>query len=449
MIYLLILILKLVEGCVLDPPNIVVSSIGYRAGALGALVNLIFKLPGALHRDLMIVRNINSQILPLVSIFVKKNQNGVRIMDDATILLENILSLGEHAIWQKCIDNVDNDLRSWLSTTNEVKYRRVYIIGCGTSYYAAQVGKHIIEHLTHLPVEAHQAFAFSIYTEPALLNEKTLVIGVSTTGNTESVCDALEFAQHCGAATLAFTASPGSKITEISQTTILTGGRVTVAVKTETYLQSLICLYLFGIHLANILGLLNSGEVEYWHDQIHKAEEITHRFFSKQQAEIGKLADHYGSTDMVFIVGTGPNFGTAEEASLKVVEIAKMYSVSKEMEEFFHGYDRELNETSPMLFIAPKERALDRMLDFLTFNRKVGVPSIVLANEDNPEVKRMADHYILLEGQVTELATPLAYIAPLYLFGYQMAVKRGVDPSARRFPGIMALKIRYRVDSAG
>jgi len=370
-------------------------------------------------------------------------------MDDAKILLENILSLGEHAIWQKCIDNVDNGLQSWLSTANDVNFRQVYIVGCGTSYYAAQVGKYIIEHLTHLPVEAYQAFAFSIYTEPTLLNEKTLVIGVSTTGNTKSVCDALEFARHCGTATLAFTATPGSKITEISQTTILTGGRVTVAVKTETYLQSLICLYLFGIHLADILDLLGSGEVEYWHDQIYKAEEITRRFFTKQQPEIVKLVDLYSSTDMVFIVGTGPNFGTAEEASLKVVEIAKMYSVSKEMEEFFHGYDRELNETSPMLFIAPKGRALDRMLDFLTYNRKVGVPSIVLTNEDTPDVKRMADHYIHLEGRLNELATPLAYIAPLYLFGYKMAVKRGVDPSARRFPGITAINIRYRKDMAG
>jgi glucosamine--fructose-6-phosphate aminotransferase (isomerizing) len=196
-------------------------------------------------------------------------------MSDAEILFANILSLGEHATWQNCIDQVESGLYSWLSTADDVDFHRIYIVGCGTSYYAVQVGKYLIEHLTHLPVEAHQAFAFSIYTHPALLNEKTLVIGVSTTGNTESVCKALAFARHCGAITLAFTATPGSKITEISQTTILTGGKVTVAVKTETYLQSLICLYLFGIHLSEILGLLSSREVVEWKSQIHKAKEIT------------------------------------------------------------------------------------------------------------------------------------------------------------------------------
>ena len=365
-------------------------------------------------------------------------------MTDAEILLANILSLGEHSVWQNCMDHVEDGLHSWLSTIDDVTFRRIYIVGCGTSYYAAQVGKYVIEHLTHLPVEAHQAFAFSIYTDPALINEATLVIGVSTTGNTDSVCNALEVARRCGAATLAFTAAPGSRITEITQTTILTGGKVTIAVKTETYLQSLICLYLFGIHLADKLGLLSPREVEEWHNQIHKAEEITHRFFTKQQSEIERLVDLYGTTDMVFIVGTGPNFGTAEEASLKVVEIAKMYSVSQEMENFLHGYDRELNETSPIFLLAPRGQALNRMLDFLTFTRKVGVPSIVFTSDENPDVKRVADHMILLEGQLNELATPLAYITPFYLFSYRMAVRRGVDPSERRFPGIMAIKIRYR-----
>jgi len=365
-------------------------------------------------------------------------------MTDADILLANIFSLGEHATWQNCMDHVESGLRSWLKTQDDVSFQRIYIVGCGTSYYAGMVGKYVIERLTHLPVESHQAFAFSHYTDPALMNEKALVIGISTTGNTESVCNALEFARRSGANTLAFTAAPGSRITEISQTTILTGGRVTIAVKTETYLQSLICLYLFGIHLGGILGLLSSGEAQGWRQQIGKAEEMTRRFFAEQQPEIAKLVDLYGSTDMVFIVGTGPNFGTVEEASLKVVEIAKMYSVSQELENFLHGYDREVNESSPIFVLAPQGRAIDRMLDLLTFTHKAGVPSIVFTTGENPDVKRVANHILQLGGELDELATPLAYITPFYLFSYQMALRRGFDPSARRFPGILPLKLRYR-----
>ena len=82
-------------------------------------------------------------------------------MNDSEILLANILSLGEHAIWQNCIDHVEDGLQRWLNSRNEVNFRQVYIVGCGTSFYAAQVGKYLIEKLTRKRVEAHQAFAFS------------------------------------------------------------------------------------------------------------------------------------------------------------------------------------------------------------------------------------------------------------------------------------------------
>ena len=180
-------------------------------------------------------------------------------MNDAEILFNNILSLAEHATWQVCIEHIEDGLRSWLDKVGKCKFNRVYLVGCGTSYYAGQVGKYLVEHLTHLPVEAHQAFAFSLYTQPALLTDETLVVGISTTGNTESVCNALNFARQCGAVTLAFTAAPGSRITEIAQFTILTGGRVTVAVKTETYLQSLICLYLLAAYLGKKCGSVGLG----------------------------------------------------------------------------------------------------------------------------------------------------------------------------------------------
>ena len=174
--------------------------------------------------------------------------------------------------------------------------------------------------------------------------------------------------------------------------------------------------------------MLSSGEAQGWRQQIGKAEEMTRRFFAEQQPEIAKLVDLYGSTDMVFIVGTGPNFGTVEEASLKVVEIAKMYSVSQELENFLHGYDREVNESSPIFVLAPQGRAIDRMLDLLTFTHKAGVPSIVFTTGENPDVKRVANHILQLGGELDELATPLAYITPFYLFSYQMALRRGFDP---------------------
>jgi glucosamine 6-phosphate synthetase-like amidotransferase/phosphosugar isomerase protein len=97
-----------------------------------------------------------------------------------------------------------------------------------------------------------------------------------------------------------------------------------------------------------------------------------------------------------------------------------------------------------LFFNAPQGPALQRMLDFLSFTHKVRVPSIVLTTEDNPDLRVLADHLVILPGDLEELFTPLVYIAPFYLFSYHMAEKRGFDPSARRFPGVVALQTRYR-----
>jgi len=366
------------------------------------------------------------------------------MMKDADILFANILSMGDHATWQKSIDRVSDELHAWTLKKSGTRWKRVYLVGCGTSLYAGHVSKYIFERLTGLPVEVSQSFAFTNYNNPLLLNPEALVIAISTTGSTESTCRAIELARRQGARTLAFTAVPGSPITQVAETTLHSGGLVSVPVQTETYLQTLIGLYLIAVEIGLRLGRSAKDESAYWRDQFRRAEAITEKFLSSQQREIEDLVQEFSRADMVFTVGTGPNFGTAEEASLKVAEMSKMYSLGMEMEEFFHGRDRELNRTSPMFFISPHGKARERMLDFLTFNRQVRAPSVVLTCEADADLRKAAERILLLEGDLDPLATPLVSAVPLYLFAYHMGVKRGFDPSARRFPGLLALQVRYR-----
>jgi fructoselysine-6-P-deglycase FrlB-like protein len=135
--------------------------------------------------------------------------------------------------------------------------------------------------------------------------------------------------------------------------------------------------------------------------------------------------------------------GTAEEAALTVIEMAKLYSDGCNMEDFFHGRDRELAEGSKIFFLAPQSPVGERMLDFLTFTRKVAVPTVVLTGEETPQLDRLTSRAIVLPSSLDDLATPLVYITPLYLFSYHLALKRGFAPNARRFP-IGALYQQYR-----
>jgi glutamine---fructose-6-phosphate transaminase (isomerizing) len=364
-------------------------------------------------------------------------------MDDTEALYANILSLGEWSTWKNSIDQVEDSIQSWMSRTGAGQFRRVVLVGCGTSFYAGRVGKYLLEGLLHDPAHAEQAFSFSHYSNPGLLGEDVLVVGISSTGNTPATCQALAYAREQGAATLAITGAPGSKISQAARDTIWIGGGDDILVKTRSYVQSLVALYYLALGLASKAGRLKPGEREYWQAQIRLAHEVTRQFLDTQQADILELVEEFQSAAQFFILGTGPNVGTAEEAALKVIEMAKMVADGCDMEDFFHGRDRELVEGSKIIFLAPQNAAAERMLDFLTFTRKVDVPTVVLTATRIPELVRLTGHEIFLKAGLAELATPLAYITPVYLFSYHLALKRGFAPNARRFP-MGALYVQYR-----
>jgi glutamine---fructose-6-phosphate transaminase (isomerizing) len=364
-------------------------------------------------------------------------------MNDTEALHANILSLGDWATWKDCIDQVEGSIQSWMSRTDVGLFRRFVLVGCGSSYYAGQVGKYILEHLLRLPVSKEQAFSFGQYSPSSLLGKDVLVAGISSTGNTPATCDALAYARQHGAATLAITASPGSKITEVAQDTIWIGGGDNTLVKTRSYVQSLVALYTLAFDLAMETGRLKPGEWEFWQDQIRLAHEVTRQFIDVQQTRILDLVEEYQSAAHIFVLGAGPNVGTADEAALKVIEMAKLYSDGCDMEDFFHGRDRELQQGSIIFFLAPQKPAVERMLDFLTFTSKMDIPTVILTSEEISELVRLNGQRVLLQPELAELITPLVYITPLYLFSFHLGLKRGFEPNARRFP-MGALYVQYR-----
>jgi glucosamine--fructose-6-phosphate aminotransferase (isomerizing) len=249
-------------------------------------------------------------------------------------------------------------------------------------------------------------------------------------------------AQKEGAATLAITADPDSKITEIADATIFTGGPVTVIVKTFEYIQSLIALYVLAFYLGHGEQGIRDEDHQYYVGQLRLAADATKHFFDEEQDKIVDLVDQYQTADGLFVLGNGINVGTAEEAALKLIEMAKIYSDGCEMEDFFHGRDREITNRTPTFFLAPQNRAEERMLDFLKFNQMVGVPSILLTLCDKPEYDTLANHVISFPGELGEMLSPLIYITPMYVFGYHLALKRGFQPLDRRY-SVGALHVKY------
>ena len=136
--------------------------------------------------------------------------------------------------------------------------------------------------------------------------------------------------------------------------------------------------------------------------------------------------------------------GTAQEGALKLAEMAKVCSKPNELENFLHGRLREVGPDTPLFLIAPQGRASARVLDFLTVTDHIGAPAVVLTDDVTGGIQRLATDIIHVPGHVEELATPLLYIVPLYLLGYHLALARGYDPAARRYPDIVPQEMRYR-----
>ena len=357
-------------------------------------------------------------------------------MNSVHPMLTNILALAEKTTWQKSIDLAENALSRWLMSMPE--FRRVILVGHGSSFYNSLVGESLIEHITGIPCKAIPAFTFSAYAKAALLGPHTLIIGISTTGETQAVCDALERARQAGSPTLAITAHDSSPVTRCAEAVILTGGEDDqISVKTKSYVQALIPIYLLAVHLKG-----DSQMKDYWLYQIELASQGA-RELLENVSQIKELAELYAKAPNIFVLGAGPNLGTAEEASLKIIETSKMYSECQELEEFMHGRLREVDETSPLFFIAPDGHASHRVLDFLTVTKMIHAPSIVLTDKITPGIQRLATHMIQIPVSLDEFATPLLYVLPMHLFGYELALQRGHDPDSRRYD-IVPQNVRYQ-----
>ena len=350
-------------------------------------------------------------------------------------MLANILTLADPATWQKSIDLADEALSVWLKTPQ--RFERLLLVGHGSSLYNCMIGEHVLEHIAGILSKAAPAFAFSAYAETTVLGPQTLVIGISTTGTTQSVCEALRRAHQAGSATLAITAHRDSAVTRHAQAVILTGGEDDqISVKTKSYVQALVSIYLLAIHLAG------GAQQEYWLGQIQAAARGARQILDNQRGQIKALAERYAHAPNIFVLGTGPNLGTAEEASLKIIETAKMYSECQELEEFMHGRLREVDADSPLFFIAPHGHASRRVLDFLTVTDMIHAPSIVLTDKLTPGIQRLASHTIQMPVSLDEIATPLLYVLPMHLFGYELALQRGHDPDSRRYD-IIPQNVKY------
>lgn len=354
-------------------------------------------------------------------------------MGEKENLLKRILSLSTTDPWIKSIEMSKETIAEIVKSTDISKIEHVYITGGGTSLYAAEVGKAYMEHIAGVRAEAVPCYYFRQYTDERCLGEDCCFVGISQTGKARSVLLGLQKARKNKAMAIAVSGYLDREVSQAAEYTILTDAKTEgPTAKSTSYTQAILALFLFAIEIGKAKKHLSPEEAAYWEDQlkltIKKASELSH-----VKEEMDKLAGMYKDSLVHFVLGSGPNKGTAEEGALKIIEMGWITSEAEELEDYLHGRFREVDTNTPMLIIAPKGGSTEKMFDAIGAAKRIDVPTIVLTDDDDPKIAKIAKHVVKMPGGIDEYMTPLLYIIPLWLYGYRLGILRGGDPSGNRY----------------
>lgn len=303
-------------------------------------------------------------------------------------------------------------------------FEKILILACGTSYYAGLVGKFIIERMARIPVEVDLGSEFR-YRNP-IVNNKTLVISISQSGETADTIAAVKLAKKDGAKILSICNVMESNLGRISNCTLFTyaGPEIGVA-STKAFTTQLALLYLIGIQFGNLAGHIDDKKVEGL-----IAELITMpgkiNVILDQNKKISVLSKKYFSKTNFLYLGRGINYPIALEGALKLKEISYIHAEGYPAGEMKHGPIALIDKDMPVVIIAPTEENYDKVINNLEQVRSRDGIVIGIATEGDQKLAHISNDtfYVPKTGGIF---TPLLTIIPLQLLAYHIADLKGTD----------------------
>ncbi|SHE75922.1 glutamine--fructose-6-phosphate transaminase [Thermoanaerobacter uzonensis DSM 18761] len=325
-----------------------------------------------------------------------------RIIDDSEIVLDDV------KITKEDLEKID----------------KIFIVACGTAYHAGVVGKYVIENLARIPVEVDVASEFR-YRNP-IVNERTLTIVISQSGETADTIAALKEAKKKGSRVIAITNVVGSSVSREADDVLYTWAGPEIAVaSTKAYTTQLIALYLVAMDLAIKRGTITKTKVMELCTELKKLpEKVQHLLDNKET--IQKFAyEHYNAKD-VFYIGRGLDYAVAMEGSLKLKEISYIHSEAYPAGELKHGTLALVEEGTLVIALATQDDLFEKMLSNIKEVKARGGFLVAFAKQGNLQLEDVVDKVIYIPETLKEL-TPVLTVVPLQLLAYYMAVEKGCD----------------------
>lgn len=305
---------------------------------------------------------------------------------------------------------------------------KIIVIACGTAAYAGHVARYAIEHWCRIPTEVELAHEFR-YRDP-IVNEKTLVVALSQSGETMDTLMAVRHARQQGAKVIAICNTQGASIPREADAALYTHAGPEIAVaSTKAFLAQITATYVLGLYLAQLRGNMFADEVEAILDDLRAMPDKVQTVIDGKD-DVAALAQGMQDATSVLFLGRHVGYPVALEGALKLKEIAYLHAEGFAAGELKHGPIALVEEGQPVFVIVPSPRGRDSLHAKVVSNiqevRARGAITIVIAEDGDEAVEAYANHIIRIP-QAPTLMQPLLATVPLQIFACKVAEAKGYD----------------------
>lgn len=318
---------------------------------------------------------------------------------------------------ESCVFNDLDISKNYLKSIN-----KIYIVACGTAMHAGLIGKTVIEKLCKIPVEVDIASEFR-YRDP-LVDEKTLCIYISQSGETADTIAALRLAKSKKAKTLAISNVIGSSITREADYTVYTHAGPEIAVaSTKAYTSQVILITILGIYFAELLESCEKNILESLKAEIlnlpSKVESIL-----ENANKIKEFANKVYTQKDMFFLGRGNDYNVALEGSLKLKEISYIHSEAYAAGELKHGPIALIENGVTVIGIVTDKHLVEKSISNIQEVITRGARTLIITNQSLPNI---SFDYVINIPVTNELLSPALSVVPLQLLSYYISKNKGLD----------------------
>lgn len=310
-------------------------------------------------------------------------------------------------------------------TAEQLKsFTKICIVACGTAYHVGVVAKYAFEELLRIPVEVDVASEFR-YRKP-IIDERTLMIIISQSGETADTLAALREAKRAGCRVLSIVNVVGSTIANESDDVIYTwaGPEISVA-STKAYSTQLAVIYLLTLYIGEKLGRLSAEELDRYIAELQQIPELIEKMLAHKE-NIQFFASRYFNAGDMYFIGRNVDYAASLEASLKLKEISYIHSEAYAAGELKHGPISLIEDGTLVIALATDGRLFDKMMSNIREVKARGAVVLGLAIEDRTEIAGQTDMVFYIP-KISPFMLPSLSVIPMQLFAYYVASMKGCD----------------------